>query len=55
MIKKKKDKEIKIFAILVSVLFALFCWGEISGFKLFKPEGGTTWKASGPHPSAHHK
>lgn len=51
----KNDREFKILAGFLAGLLIIIFWGQFSGFKLFKPESGTTWNATGPHPSAHHK
>lgn len=49
-------KEMRLFVGIVTLLFGLYIWGEIKGFKLFKEESGATWSSTeNPYGAVHHK
>lgn len=45
----------KFTSMIIIVLFGLFLWANISGFKLFKSEYGADYKSQGHNGSIHHK
>lgn len=47
--------ENKFAFLFFSLLLALYLWGTITGFKVFRSEYGRSYKAGSNHGSIHHK